>query len=239
MPDLQKMLTAGRSIVQKYNVVLIQATVTETVQGQAAFLLCMTIAEQFNATLCLIQNGFASHSPVMVRSMLEGMADLNILVSDPSHYEQMRYVSAKEHSTIFEGFAILPETQHGNFPARMKASAAVSTTERDELKAKKLGVRQTAEEKFIKAGLGTAYPTYKLLCGFAHNDLTTLVVRHSGSQLRLNHQPQTRATIGILNTAFRLLTEAVALLPEFSDTQANELINARIDMDDEWAEASA
>lgn len=89
--------------------------------------------------------------------------------------------------------------------------------ERDYLKGK--GFRpQKIEDKLKKAGLGESYASYRLLCGYAHNDLTTLNVRHSEQHLRYHHEAPPSVTSGMLQIAFRLLTEAVALLPKFSNT---------------------
>lgn len=113
MPDIPKMLVAADSIKQQYDGFLLRAKVADTELGRAAAHLCMTIAELFDATTCLIENGFSSHSPIMVRSMLEGMADLNILVEDATHLDHMAYESARSNTNIFERIAAYPENPEG------------------------------------------------------------------------------------------------------------------------------
>ncbi|WP_426191230.1 DUF5677 domain-containing protein [Massilia sp. DWR3-1-1] len=239
MPDIQKMLVAAGSVKQQYDEFILRAKVTKTEQARAAAHLCLTICELFDATTCLIENGFSSHSPILVRSMLEGMADLSILVEDATHLDQIAFESAKSTANTFERIAAYPDMQDHSVSAdTVKAAAAASVLERDLLKEK--GFRtQKIEDKLMKAGLGESYASYRLLCGYAHNDLTTLSVRHSGPDLRYHHEAPDSVTSGMLQIAFRLLTEAVALLPKFSNIQADELIAARIGMDDEWTNAAA
>ena len=239
MPDIQKMLLAAGLIKQHCDTFILRAKVTDSEVARAAAHLCLTIAEQFDATTCLIENQMSSHAPIMVRPMLEGMADLYILVDDATHLDQMAYDSARSGAKSYELMATFAEMQddRGAF-ASIQAAAALSVMERDRLK--KDGLRpQKIEDKLTKAGLGDSYASYLLLCGYSHNDLQTLHVRHAGRHLRYHHEAPTSLTTGMLTIAIRLMTEAVVLLPKFSDIPEEEMVAARVQMDSAWAAALA
>lgn len=234
MTNIEKMLVAAHSIRQQYDGFLLRATVPDSDRERAASHLCMTIAEQFAATLCLIENGFSSHSPIIIRSMIEGLADLTILMEDASHLDQMAYESTRSNAAIFEKAAANPKRRSDAIPAAViKAAATAASVERDQLKDK--GFRpQKMEDKLEKAGLGMSFVSYKMLCGFAHNDLMTLETRHRGTHPRHHYEAPPSVTIGMLNVAFSLFTEAIALLPSFSDTNLDELLAVRYEMDGTW-----
>lgn len=239
MPDIQKMLSIAGSIKQHYDEFILRAKVTQTDQARAAAHLCLTICELFDAAMCLIENGFSSHSPILIRSMLEGMADLHLVVANETHLDQMAFESASSNANTFKKMAAFVERPEGTLPTdALEAAASASAMERDLLKARGFK-KQTIEDKLTKAGLGDAYSSYKLLCGYAHNDFTTLQVRHSGPDLRYHYEAPLGVTAGMLTVAVRVLTEAVALLPDFSNIQADELLIARVGMDETWATASA
>lgn len=240
MPDIAKMLVAAHMIKQRYDdEFILRAKVTQTDQARAAAHLCLTICELFAATTCLIEKGFSSHSPVFVRSMLEGMADLHLVVTDETHLDQMAFESAKSNAGTFERMASFTDRPEGTLSTEtLEAVAAVSAIERDRLK-KKGCKKQTMEEKLTKVGLANIYSSYRLLCGFTHNDLTTLRVRHSGPYLRYHHEATPAVASGMLQIAFMLLTEAVALLPDFSDIRADDFHRTRIQMDKAWAVSGA
>lgn len=239
MPDIPKMLLAAGSIKQHCDTFILRAKVADSEVARAAAHLCLTIAEQFDATTCLIENQMSSHSPIMVRSMLEGMADLYILVDDATHLDQMAYDSARTGAKTYERIATFAEMQNNKSAfTSIQAAAALSVMERDRLK--KNGFRpQKIEDKLTKAGLGDTYASYLLLCGYSHNDLQTLNARHSGPHLRYHHEAPTSLTTGMLTIAIRLMTEAVVLLPKFSDIPEDEMVAARVQMDSAWAAALA
>lgn len=233
------MLVAAGTVKEQYDDFLIRAKVTDSDQGRAAAHLCLTICELFDATMCLIENGFSSHSPILIRAMLEGMADLHLVVTDDTHLDQMAFESASSNASTFKKMAKFIERPEGTLPTdALEAAATASAIERDLLKAQGFK-KQSIEEKLTKAGLGDAYSSYKLLCGYAHNDLKTLHIRHSGPDLRYHHEAPDNVTTGMLHIAFRLLTEAVALLPKFSNTQADDLLRARIQMDEAFEASRA
>jgi hypothetical protein len=239
MPDIQKMLEAAGSVKRYCDTFILRAKVNDSEVARAAAHLCLTIAEQFDATTCLIENKMSSHSPIIVRSMLEGMADLYILVEDATHFDQMAYDSARTGAKTYEKMASFAEVQNDKSAfASINAAAAMCARERDRLHAE--GYRpQKIENKLTKAGLGDSYASYQLLCGYAHNDLQTLHVRHHGPSLRYHHEADPSVITGMLHIAVRLLTEAVILLPQFTNIHAGELAEARAQVDRQWAAASA
>ena len=123
MPNITSMLVAAHDIKAQLDVLLLRGRVQDSGEHRVAATLCLTIAEQFAATLHLIEGGFSSHAPVMVRSMLEGHANLLNVVKDSTFVEQIRYDNARA-----EKFGYRPkhdaETQAAHAEAEQKKLAA-------------------------------------------------------------------------------------------------------------------
>ncbi|WP_129527142.1 DUF5677 domain-containing protein [Achromobacter agilis] len=139
MPSSDRFLPA-HNIKAQLDVLLLQGRVQDSGEHRVAATLCLTIAEQFAATLHLIDGGFSSHAPVMVRSMLEGYANLLNVVSDPAFVDQIRYDNARADVVLFTEYATDSEmwnnTEARETLARWKADAEPV---HDELEAKGYG----------------------------------------------------------------------------------------------------
>ena len=179
MPNITSMLVAAHDIKAQLDVLLLRGRVQDSGEHRVAATLCLTIAEQFAATLHLIEGGFSSHAPVMVRSMLEGHANLLNVVKDSTFVEQIRYDNARADTVLFTEYAADPSMQD-NPEAKEKLVRwkAIAEPVRIELEAKGYG-KLDLYQRFKRANILSTYTAYRVFCSFAHNQLTTLLARHA------------------------------------------------------------
>ena len=240
MPDVSAMLAAAHDIKIQLDELLLRGQVLDSGEHRVAATLCLTIAEQFAATLHLIEGGFSSHAPVMVRSMLEGHANLLNVVNDPSFVDQIRYDNARADITLFTEYAADPGMQDNadaqETLARWKATAEVV---RNELEAKGY-VRLDVYQRFRRADILSTYVTYRVFCSFAHNQLTTLLARHAGHfELRYHAEAPEALVAGLLNVAISILCEAVVTASRYTDLTDAELRQAIDAANARWIAAQA
>ncbi|KDP84223.1 hypothetical protein CF70_021260 [Cupriavidus sp. SK-3] len=240
MPNIPAMLAAAHDIKAQLDVLLLRGSVQDSGEHRVAATLCLTIAEQFTATLHLIEGGFSSHAPVMVRSMLEGHANLLNLVNDPSFVDQIRYDNARADVVLFTAYATDPEMQ-GNAEARETLAKWKASAEpvRDELEAKGYG-KLDVYQRFRKANILPTYVAYRVFCSFAHNQLTTLLARHADRfELRYNFEAPGVLTASLLNVAVGILCQAVVTASHYTDLTDAELRQAIDAADATWIGAQA
>jgi hypothetical protein len=223
MADIPKMLAAAHNVKRLYDDVLIRANVQDSGEFRVSAILCLTIAEQFAAVLCLVESGYSSHAPILVRSMLEGLANLINLVNDANYLDQIRYENARDDVILFEEYAADPEMQKDK-----KAIATLASWKdkakpvRDELASKGFQ-KQKIITKFKKANILENYVVYRVFCSFAHNQLTTLQARHAGKFLHYHYEAPPAMTGSTLTVAASILSRAINMLPSFTDISASEL----------------
>jgi hypothetical protein len=206
------------------------ALVADTSEAQIAAALCLTIAEQFSAVIRLVENRLSSHAPIIVRSMLEGLADLLILVDDPHYLNQLWYEKYKDDLAI--GNALLADPQGHDVTtelAEIEAMVAEAKAMMIDLKSKGIR-RQLTEEKFKRANLQHDYTSYRVFCGPSHNQILSLIGRHSGNGEILYHSDTSVSVMETtLGTAAGILDRALATLPKFtnlSDKTVGDVRNA-------------
>jgi hypothetical protein len=228
MPDLPKMITAAHAAKKRFDEILRRVRVQDSGEARVSATLCLTISEQFAAALHLIQGGYSTHAPVIVRSMLEGLADLLNLVKDANYLDQMRFENARADVILFEEFAADPEMQEDKEAiAALTAWKAKAQPIRDELRAK--GIKpQGIVDQFKQAGMAQNYVAYRVLCSFSHNQLTTLLARHAAGtfELRYHHEAPEETTASTLTVALSVLCRAIDTLPLFTDLAAAEVTHA-------------
>jgi hypothetical protein len=232
MPNIAAMLAAGREIKARLDELLLRANVQDAGEHRVAAVLCLTIAEQFAATLHLIEGGFSSHAPVMVRSMLEGQANLLNLVANPEYVDQLRYDNARADVVLFTEYAADPGMQD-NVEAQetMARWRAAAQPVRDELEAQGYG-KLDVPQRFRLAGI--------VFCSFAHNQLTTLLARHADRfELRYHAEAPAELTAGLLNIAISILCQAGGTASRFTDLPEAELQQVIDAADATWGAAQA
>jgi len=234
------MLTAAHSIKAQLDDLLLRGKVQDSGEARVAATLCLTIAEQFAAALNLVEGGFSSHAPIVVRSMLEGLANLLNLVNDPNYLDQIRFDNARSDVILFTEYAADPGMQDNveaqENLARWKAAAEPV---RDELRA--LGFdKMDVYQKFKKANILPTYIAYRVFCSFAHNQLTTLLARHAGNfELRYHSEAPVETTGSVLTVAVSILCQAVVTASHYTDLTDSELRHVIDAADATWSDAEA
>jgi hypothetical protein len=238
MPDLPKMLSTAHDVKYRFDDLLFRAKVQDSGEARISATICLTIAEQFAAVLCLVEGGHSSHAPIIVRSMLEGLAELLNLVNDSNYLNQMKFDNARSDVILFEEYSTDPEMQEdAEAIATLAEWKAKAQPIRDMLAARGFQ-KQGVIEKFKNANILQSYVAYRVLCSYAHNQLTTLIARHAGNLELLYHNdapPETTASI--LTIAVSILCQSVNTMHKFTDIPAEELDKAIKVADEIWAKA--
>lgn len=239
MPNIPKRLAGAHEIKRLYDKVLMRANVQDSGEARVSATLCLTIAEQFAAMLCLAESGFSSHAPILVRSILEGLANLINLINDANYLDQIRYENARSDVILFDEYAADSEMQK-DFEAMATLASWKDKAKpvRDEL-ADKGFKKQDIIAKFKKANISQNYIAYRVFCSFAHNQLTTLLARHAGKFLHYHYEAPAAMTASTLTVAVSILSRTIDMLPSFTDISAGELKNIIDTADATWMAACA
>jgi hypothetical protein len=239
MPDIPLMHATAHQVKRLFDDILQRANVQDSGEAHISAAIYLTIAEQFAAVLCLVEGRFSSHAPILVRSMLEGLANLINLVDDANYLDQIRYENARSDCILFQAYAADPGMQDDKEAIATLASWKDEAQPiRDELASrgyKKLDVF----EKFKKANILETYIPYRVFCSFAHNQLTTLLARHAGPFMHYQFEAPAAMTGSMLTVALSILSQATNLLPRFTDISAGDLKNVIDAADAKWTAARA
>jgi hypothetical protein len=236
MPDIPKMLETAKGIKQRYDEILLRAQVTDSGEARVSASLCLTISEQFAGTVCLVENGFSSHAPTLVRPMLEGLANLINLVEDANYLDQIRFENARSDAIMFDEFAADPGIQEDKQAIATLASWREKAVPlRDELASKGFG-EKTVPTKLRMAKISQTYVGYRVLCSVTHNQLSTLIARHAGTFLHYHFEAPTSTTANFLTMAVTLLNHAFSLLSSFTNITEDDVKAALIETDARWSE---
>jgi hypothetical protein len=239
MADIPKLLAAAHEVKRLYDEVLMRANVQDSGEARISATLCLTIAEQFGAMLCLTDGGFSSHAPILVRSMLEGLANLINLVNDANYLDQIRYENARSDVILFDEYAADPEMQNDKEAIATLANwKSKAQPIRDELAGKGFK-KQDVIAKFKKANILPNYVAYRVFCSFAHNQLTTLLARHAGEFLHYHYEAPAAMTASTLTVAVSILSQAINMLPSFTNITSDELKIVIDIADANWSVARA
>lgn len=240
MADLPTLLAIANCLKLNLDELLLRAKVQDSGEARVAITLCLTISEQYAAALHMIEGGFSSHAPTLVRSMLEGQAAVFNLVADPAYLDQMRFDNARADVTLFTEYVADPGMQDDpDALERLAAFKAQAEPVRDELKAKGYK-KQDVIEKFRAAKILPAYVAYRVFCSFAHNQLTTLLSRHAGNfSLRYHYEAPPELTAGVLGIAVGILCQSVmAAASKYTDLTEVELHQVMDPIDEAWTAAT-
>jgi len=148
--------------------------------GRPQCALFLTIAEQFDATVCLARANLLTHATVHVRAMAEATADMYMLGTADDHVRRMRYEQVSGEKAFYERLLAShgpTQAEHQLVADRLEACRDRHGPLHAEFKKKRL----FEADKFTAAGLPEFIPLYPLLCSFSHNDLTALSLRHQSS----------------------------------------------------------
>lgn len=138
--------------------------------------LYLTIVEQFQAALVLAGKGMHSHSATHVRAMVEAQLSMNLLGKDPNYAQQMMYDKLRSEKKLYEGLLLDPE-----LPPEGATRIGERLEAYNQLHDKKFRPGRISE-RFGEAELAHLAAPYTVLCGFSHNDLAILSMRHQGKK---------------------------------------------------------
>src|ERR1700693_1927342 len=171
MPNLAKMIAAANESRGRFDEIIWRMKVLDSGEARVSATLCLTISEQFGAALHLIESGFSTHAPIIVRSMLEGLASLLNLVNDPNYVDQLKFEDARSNVVLFKEYADVPDMKENKEAiATLKAGEDRAQQVLGELEAKGLKPQSTKiGDKLKKANMEHDYVAYRVLCSFAHN----------------------------------------------------------------------
>lgn len=227
MFDQTALIADALSLKAEFDKLLGNARVRNARHHKIAGYLCLTIAEQFSATLYLVQGGYSSHAPLIVRSMLEALADMLCIVTDPNFVDQLIFDSARDDIRMFAEFSEDPEMQKNQ-----EAMGILSTWSRkadDRLKAMKIRKikKLSTEQRFAKAGIKPLYVAFRMYSAFAHNQLSALMGRHGevepSTEIRYGMPVPPDFMKGMLMLSARLFITAVSQASHFTTIPTDEL----------------
>jgi hypothetical protein len=233
MPDKATMIEACYKMKRIEDQLLGRAFVTDIGEARIAAALCLKINEQFAATVNLVENKFSSHAPIMLRSMLEACATLKNLNGDPQYLNILWLEKFSDDIAIID--ACLADVIAHDLDAQevneFQIQRSEAQLELNRLKSK--GVRKEQKsERFKAAGMLHEYTSYRVLCGDSHNQILSLVRRHVGNSELLYGADQDDVRIeNTLGMAVGIVSKALEMLPNFTDLERSEVMEAINAMD--------
>jgi hypothetical protein len=238
MPEFDKMFKAARSAKERIDAMLLRANVQDSGEARVSATFLLTIAEQFAAVVHLVEGRFSHHAPILVRSMLDELADLRNLVDDPNYLDQLKFEDARSHILIVDD--LMADADVSSDPSMVAKLAEWKQKYQpicDTLKSQGLKPRR-ATEKFRRAKVSSLYVSFRVLSSDAHGQLTNLIARHAGDwELRYHFEPPRKSTESLLTIALAILCQAANLSPKFTDVSAAEMMKAIDDIEADWTAA--
>lgn len=186
MPDVDALMDVAADHVKAVQQFIADVRVPPTAPGRPQCALFLTIAEQHEAAVRLLQVDLTSHAGVHIRGMFEALADQCLLGISEDHVRRMKYDQVAGAKRIFERVAAvdgLSDSQRADYKAQLDELTRTHAPLHEEFRVKKLN----QAEAFAHAGLHDVLPYYTVLCSFAHNDLNALVYRHHRGD-RMTHR---------------------------------------------------
>lgn len=183
------------------------------------YLLYLTMAESYEAALILVRSGMPSHAASHVRSMVEALVTMTMLANDATYVDQMVYDKLHGEKKFYS--ELLENTELDDAArAYLQGRLDECIPEYDRLH--KLGFRKKVISKlFPETKLTHLSAPYSVLCGFSHNDLPVLAVRHLGEATTTYKTPIAPEIVhAILSIAVQVIMQAthdaapLALYPE-------------------------
>lgn len=234
MKDIQGMFDRAERFKVDVDELFGRIEVKDSGEHRVAMMLMLTIAEQYAVALRLFQCGSSSHAPIVLRSMLEALVSLNLLVKDPKHADQMRFKDASENVRLCDDYINdLDMQQDKEMVELLTKLKAEAENDFKELRAKGFKKKHIADE-FELAGIKDNYLAYRVYCGATHNQLTALMARHAGNPLRYNEEPPESSREAILSCMVTMLVRAVHTLPTYTTAKEAEVTELVDGADEDW-----
>lgn len=198
--------------------------------------LFLTIAEQFEACVHLLRVNMPSHAAVHTRSMLEALVSMKLLGQRANYVEQMLYKQLSGQKKILENIL---ESEY--FPEESRKLIQTLLSEclpvYDEKHKAGIRKRQIGEE-MLEAGLAELIPPYLMLCGFSHNDVSVLALRHQGNDaMTYMATVHDDITSSIFMTAIKIIVQATEPLSKIAFFVDGNFETNFQKMNNTWGEA--
>jgi hypothetical protein len=195
--------------------------------------LFLAIAEHFEAAMHLIHVSMESHAAVHVRAMLEGLVDMSTLGKDAKHVDKKKFKTLKEEIKMYQellNYPILPVESKLFIQGKLDDCQTVFGT----LHATK-SRNQNKIEEIAEADLPDLVVPYIMLCGFSHNDLSILAMRHQGDDAMTYMAPVDPLVVAlILSIALRIMMAATQPLPDIASFPNGLFDEVLQDMNNAW-----
>jgi hypothetical protein len=218
----ERMFAGCRRIKVLADALVTSGLVNDPGEARISAALCATVAEQYAVTLNLAESRHSWHMPTFVRSMLEAVANLRLLIANPKYLEQLWFDKHWDEVAIL-GDLLANPTAHDIKDEEISGLRVQKGQAEEAVRAlKQKGCTHLeVKDKFKKAGLLHEYTAYRVLCGGTHNQLLHLVMRHAGEDAILYHaDAPLEFTENMLGIARECLLIALGTLPKFTDLQA-------------------
>lgn len=183
------------------------------------YLLYLTMAESYEAALILIRSAMPSHAASHVRSMVEALVTITMLANDATYVDQMVYDKLHGERKFYNE---LLENVELDEASREYLKRRLDECVPEYQRLHNLGFRKKVISKlFSETKLTHLSAPYVVLCGFSHNDLAVLAVRHQGEASTTYKTPVAPGIVySILSVAVQVIMQAthdaarLALYPE-------------------------
>ncbi|WP_244129413.1 DUF5677 domain-containing protein [Burkholderia gladioli] len=196
--------------------------------------LVLTIAEQFEAALRLANAHMSTHSAVHVRSMIEALVAMKMLMSDSSYVDQMQYEKSRGERRVYEGILADPNIPE-DLKALIKKSYDVCNAQCEAFRAAGHKPKKISDD-IGSAELWHLVGPYSMLCAFSHNDLAVLAFRHQGERSMVYKQDDEPQFVqAVVSTALQVLMDATnqfGTIAQFPDNHFDSVFAA---MNQKWS----
>lgn len=182
-----------------------------------------------------------SHAAVHVRAMLEALIYMNLLEKKDGYMEQMLYKQLKNQKKVIETILNSNYISYitDDDQLAIKKSLAECTPKFEEKHQAGIRSKQIGEE-LLEAGLSEFIAPYLMLCGFSHNDINILAMRHQGDHAMTYKAPiHEEISDTIFFISIRIIMQAIEPLPRIALFPAGIFESGFKKMNDAWGEALA
>jgi len=233
MSDNKLIIAVAESLVHSIHKLIDNMHPSTTSPSRLRVAYFLTIAEHFEAAMHLIRVSMEAHAAVHVRAMLEGLVDMSILGKDFKHVDKKKYKTLKEEIGMYQKLLNYP-TLPIESKSFIQEKLAACKKEFDTLKTEKQR-KQSKVEEITAAGLPDLIVPYTILCGFSHNDLNILAMRHQGNDAMTYMTPVDPAVVvAILSIALRIMMVATQPLPDIAMFPKGLFDEVFQDMNNAW-----
>lgn len=217
--DQKEIIKAADMMIEATHYLIDNLHPPKTSPNRLRVAIFLSIAEQFEASVHLFRMKMASHAAVHVRSMLEALVYMNLLGQKECYVDQMRYKQLKGQKKVLESI-LKSEYLPKDAGPLIESKLAECVPNYEQMHQAGIRARQIGDE-ILEAGLPEMVAPYLMLCGFSHNDLAVLALRHQGDDSMTYMAPlDDEISTSIFMTSIKTIVQAaeplqrIALFPQ-------------------------